>query len=388
MRVCMLIPSYYPLEGGAERQLFGLLPFLRDRGIWPFVLTRRLPGTRAREQVHDVEVVRTWANSHSLAFLLSALFHLIRHRNDWDLIHVHTADSPALLGATARWLFGKPVIVKVPRSGPTAALARFQQTWRGRLRLWYLGRFVSGFVAVNREIVDSLLAAGVQKDRIFRIPNGVDIDQFHPISRSERGEIRRELDLPDAPTAIFVGRLIPRKQVERLVEIWPEVLHLVTGATLLILGHGPQQSHLEAAVQGRQLQSQIRFLGQREHQEIIRYLQASNCFVLPSSSEGLSNALLEAMATGIVPIVSHVPGNLEVIDDGKNGLVFDTAEKMCAQLVRCLSQEQLSIQLGTAARQTIVSRLSMARTASELVELYTLLLQQGKASGRQEAGAD
>ena len=96
----MLIPSFYPREGGAERQLLGLLPFLHAEGIQPLIVTRRLQGTEAREQIGGTEIVRTGRNSYPLGFLLSSLVYLVKQQENWDLVHVHTTDSPALLGAS------------------------------------------------------------------------------------------------------------------------------------------------------------------------------------------------------------------------------------------------------------------------------------------------
>lgn len=378
MKICMLIPSFYPLIGGAERQLQSLLPLLRDRGVQPFVLTRRLPGTRARENIAGVQIIRSWTGSHPLGFVFSSLYYLVCHRNDWDLVHVHTTDSPTLVAATTRWLLGKPTVVKVRGRGAAAGLAGLQRTWKGRIRLRYVSKFVDGFVVVNKAIRDDLLALGVQERRLFAIPNGVDIHQFHVMAEDQRQHMREELDLPDAPIVTYVGRLIPLKQVRLLVHLWPALLHDVPNATLLLIGDGPERLGLEAAVRARGVQERVRFLGRREQQEVVHYLQASDCFVLCSSSEGLSNALLEAMATGLAAVVSRIEGNLEVVSDGKNGLMFSTAEELREQLVRCLTQKRLRSELGAKARQTVVEYFSMSQVASQLTALYGHLLKKPK----------
>ncbi len=372
----MLIPSFYPRIGGAERQLSGLIPFLTNEGVQPFILTRRLPGTLAREQINGVPIVRTWARNNPLSFLFSSLLYLTRHRDDWDLIHVHTTYSPALLAATAGWLFGKPVVVKVTRSGPTAALARLQRSWWGRSRFRFLCKFTDTFVVLNQEIYNDLLCMGVQENRLYNIPNGVDTNRFYPLSLEQRTRLRRELGLNNVPVVICVGRLIPRKGVRLLLDIWPALLQKVPKATLLLVGHGPQIKYLQSVVQSAGLHNNVRFMGECEQQEVIRLLQVSDCFVLPSASEGVSNALLEAMAAGIAPVVSRIAGNLELISDGVNGLIFDKPEELGVKLERCLLHEDLRYTLGSRARQTMLDHFSMSQVVSQLIALYTHLLRK------------
>ncbi|MBN2549576.1 MAG: glycosyltransferase, partial [Anaerolineales bacterium] len=176
----MLVPSFYPLVGGAERQLSGLLPFLRERGVQPFVLTRRLPGMPSIERQNGFQVVRTWASGHTLSFFLSSLGYLARHQSDWDIIHVHTADSPALVGATASWFWRKPLLVKIPSRGPGTALDRYSRSRWGKVRFRYLRKFIDGFIIVNSTMSSDLLKMGVPGGRVYPIPNGVDVEKFQP----------------------------------------------------------------------------------------------------------------------------------------------------------------------------------------------------------------
>ncbi|MFC2053449.1 glycosyltransferase family 4 protein [Chloroflexota bacterium] len=370
----MLIPSYYPSVGGAGRQLESLLPFLNKERIQSLILTRRLPGTQAREQMDGVQIIRLDAYEHTPSFLIYSFIWLVQQRDEWDLIHVHTAFSPALVAATARWLLGKPVIVKIPSHGPKTALDQMKSSWWGRIRLQYLCRSVNGFVVVNSAMYNELLSIGIHDSKLFNITNGVDIDKFHPIPRTQRIRLREEHKLTDSPVVIYVGRLAPRKGIRFLVENWPSVLQKNPKTTLLIIGDGPLRNELEKLVQNTCREENVRFYGDCEHNEVVRFLQLSDCFVLPSPSEGNSNALLEAMSTGLVPIVSHNEGNLEVVQNGVNGLVFNDHKSLCEQITQCLKQDDYREELGVTARQTVVDRFSISQTASRLTKAYHQLL--------------
>ncbi len=370
----MLIPSFRPLLGGAERQLEGLLSPLTRLGVNPFVLTRRVPGTAPRATVKGVPVIRTWAGTSSVCFLASSFAYLVRHSTEWDLIHVHTLDSPSLSGVAAGHLLGKPIIAKVTRSGSTAVLHRLQSSLAGRVRLRYLRSNIQRFVAISPAIEKELLACGVAQHQVAEIPNGVDTDRYVPLARSRRAGLRKELGLRDVPTALYSGRLIPRKRLDSLISIWPAIRRSVPGAALVIAGEGPERGALEAHVQDLDLIPHVRILGELGTDQVREMLQAADCFVLPSTSEGLSNALLEAMSAGLAPVVSSIPSHRAVVNSGHNGLVFEGPVSLTKQVVRCLSEPQFARDLGTRARATIVERFSISDVALQLASLYRSLL--------------
>mgnify|MGYP002625335207 FL=1 len=119
---------------------------------------------------------------------------------------------------------------------------------------------------------------------------------------------------------------------------------------------------------------QVTFHGQTD--EVLLHLQQADLFVLPSRAEGISNALLEAMSCGLPVVVSAIPGNLDVIDYGYNGLHFPVGNTgaLAHCLQRLLDQPDLREQLGRQARQTVEYRFSLNSVADQYIALYRNLL--------------
>ena len=110
-----------------------------------------------------------------------------------------------------------------------------------------------------------------------------------------------------------------------------------------------------------------------------RYLQAADVFVLPSLAEGMSGALLEALASGLPCVVTAIGGNVDVIEDSRNGLLVDTddPEQLSAAIGRILEDERLASRLGAAARALAAQKYEMSRVADQYLELYSRLLSPG-----------
>jgi glycosyltransferase involved in cell wall biosynthesis len=124
------------------------------------------------------------------------------------------------------------------------------------------------------------------------------------------------------------------------------------------------------------LEKDVIWAGLQPFQQVIHYLQMANVFVLPSESEGLSNALLEAMAAGVAVISTRVSGSLELIDDGVNGLLVDIGdvEGLAAALKRLACDPHLCTTLGQRARQTVDEKYSLVNVSKQYLQLYDDLL--------------
>lgn len=366
-RVAMIIQSYLPCPGGAERQLAALAPMLCDRGIAIHVITRRYPGLSAYELVGGVPVHRLPIpgpkTTASLSFTLSAL-PLLR-RLQPDVIHAHELLSPTTTAVAAgRWL-GVPVIAKVLRGGMLGDLAKLARKPLGKWRMQRFIQAVDGFAVISQEIDAELATWGVPAPKRFFIPNGVDTQRFAPVSTDAKEELRRELALPDVLTAVYAGRLAPEKCVDQLIHLWPKVREIYAHARLLILGDGPEQARLhQLATPG------VHFLGQIE--DVLPYLQAADLFILPSATEGLSNAMLEALAVGLPVIATNVGGAPDVIKHWQNGWLAPPwqSDSWLEAILVLFTLPELRAQLGAQGRQKVVAEYGLTATADRLAALY------------------
>jgi glycosyltransferase involved in cell wall biosynthesis len=371
----MLSHGYYPRIGGAERQLAAVAPLLQARGVEIHILTRRLPGTKQLERLDGVPIYRLPVPGPkplaSLTFTLAALA-LIK-RLDPDLIHAHELISPASTAVFAKKLFGKPIVATPHRSGAIGDVLRLKSRFFGKARLRVLCREVNAFCVISNVIDNELAAEGVPVQKRISIPNGVDTERFAPLAPSQKKALRSRLDLPaDTPIVIFVGRLVPEKRVDLLTGIWSSVRETLPRARLLIVGSGPEEVELK-----QRANDGILFLGSQA--DVTPYLQAADLFVLPSAAEGLSLALLEALACGLPVIATSVGGNPEVIRHLETGWLTppDDPLALTEAIVTLLEDEMLQSKLRENARPHAVQNYSLVKMADRLVDLYHQVLEGG-----------
>ncbi|MBI3243732.1 MAG: glycosyltransferase family 4 protein [Chloroflexi bacterium] len=374
LRVAMIIQGYHPLVGGAERQLAAVAPLLQARGVDVHILTRRYPGLAAFEMIGGVPVHRLPIPGPkavaSAVFTLAALPLLWRLRP--HVIHAYSLFSPATTAVTAKRLLGAPVVVKVLRGGALGDVIRLQQKSSGEGRMALFRKQVDAFVVISQEIDAELAAAGVPPERRVFLPNGVDIGHFAP---ADKQALRSKLGLPGAPIVVFAGRLAAEKRVDQLLALWPAARAAHAGATLLIIGTGEQELALKrAAGEG------VQFVGQVD--DVAPYLKAADLFVLPSSTEGLSNAMLEAMATGLPVVATSVGGTTDLITPGENGLLVppDSPPALQEALLTLLADEARRTEMGRRGREQVLGDYALPAVAGRLRNLYNQLAATQPAS--------
>jgi glycosyltransferase involved in cell wall biosynthesis len=376
MRVVMLTQSYLPLPGGAERQIASLAPLLAQRGIQVTVITRRtradLP---ARERMGAVDVFRLPVPgpkaAASLAYTLGALPLILRLHP--DVIHAHELLSPTTTALAARRLSGRPVVAKILRGGALGDIDKLRHRRGGLGRLRAICRVVERFLVISQEIDRELADLGVAAERRVFLPNGVDCARFTPARPGEKAALRAGLGLPvDGPLAIYNGRLSTEKRIDRLLNLWPGVRGEVPGAGLVVVGSGPEAARLRGmAGEGVIFTDQV--------EDVAPYLRAADVFVLPSRTEGLSNALLEGMACGLGVVSSAVGGAVDVIQDGVEGFLPapEDFDGFRIAMTRLLRDTDLRERMGRAARTRVEAGYSLTATADGLAAVYRSLARRG-----------
>lgn len=368
IRIAMLIQAYYPRLGGAERQLASLAPLLKDLDVQINIFTRRYDSALAPfEIINDVPVYRLPVPGPkplaSLSFSFSTLPMLRRFKP--HVIHAHELLSPATTAVMAKHIYGIPVVAKILRGGGLGDLAKLKKGTFGHQRIESLKRNIDSFIVISKEIKQELTEIGVPPEKQTIIPNGVDLKRFAPPSSDRKIVLRNSLGLPSGVIAIFSGRLDPEKRVSSLLEIWPNVLQKHADATLLILGTGTEDQKLR-----KMAGNNVRFEGNVK--DVAAYLQAADIFVLPSTTEGLSNALLEGMASGLSPIATSVGGATDLIENAKSGILVppDDRQALSFALFTLLSDAELRTRLGENARKVVQNNYSLAAVAEKLNILY------------------
>ena len=282
------------------------------------------------------------------------------------ILHAHHLYLEAMAASLWQARTGTPALAKVACGGPFGDFARLHRTG-GTLALPLLRR-LHRIVAVSQEIRRELASHGFGSDRIVDIPNGVDAVRFAPPADPEAARCAAGLG-PD--TVLFLGRLDPQKGLDVALEAWAEVVRRRPGARLAVAGEGPSGAALQGQAARLGLGDAVRFLGVSETPETL--LQGSEVFLLPSRSEGMSNALLEAMATGLPCVATRIGGNGELLRHGENGLLIPPGDAgaLAETLLGLLQDPALRRRLGSAARRDVLERYAMDRVARAYCELYT-----------------
>jgi len=365
LRVAMLIQAFYPRLGGAERQLASLAPLLKNLGVEIEIFTRRYDRSLTPfELINDVPVHRLPTPGPkplaALSFSLSAIPMLAKFKP--QVIHAHELLSPATTAVMAKRILGTPVVAKVLRGGELGDLAKLKKRAFGANRIASLKNGIDAFIVISSEIDVELAAIGVPPEKRTFIPNGVDLQRFIP---GDKAPLRRSLNLPDGLIVMFSGRLDPEKRVNQLVGIWADVMKIHPSATLLILGTGTEEEKLK-----QMAGKNVRFEG--NIRDVAPYLRASDIFVLPSSTEGLSNSLLEAMASGLATIVTRVGGAMDLIQNGENGFLIqpDDPQSILSALQILLTNGELRTRFGSVSRKLIEKDYSLSAVADSLNVLY------------------
>lgn len=374
LSVLMVSASFHPYVGGAEKQALELSAALRGRGLNVRVVTRRLPGLPAREELRGVPVVRLWCLGsglpNALSFMASLLVFLWGQAPFYEAIHVHLAGSPALAASLAGRFLGKPVFVKLGGGRGIGELAASSRSLSGRLKLGLLAWLKPQFVAVARELAQEA-AAYLGCVPLHILPNGVDTERYRPVALAEKEALRRRLGWPSGLGFLYVGRLSPEKRLPWFLEAWLEAAAKAgTAAFAAFIGEGSEKEYLKETARRGPLRDRVHFHPPME--DIHAAYAAADVFALPSVSEGLSNSLLEAMASGLAVLASRVGGTTEAVEEAKNGLLFapEDAAELKRQLGKFFAHPELAARMGQAARQVALGRYGLAGVAQRYEALY------------------
>jgi glycosyltransferase involved in cell wall biosynthesis len=363
-RILMIISLFYPALGGAEQQARLLAEQLIKRGYTVIVLTRRfkhLPGFETIEGIPTYRSIRhlPWKHWFGLTYMFSVFWFLLKHRNSYDIIHCHESDRfHTIVAAMTKKLLKKKAIAVVTSSGAGSDFARLKKRTFGHYflrKLHYLDKLITLCTISTTEAINE----GFNEGMIKVIPNGVDTLQLKPLAKKS-----------SKTTLIYVGRLVKTKGVHILLDAFHQILKNGISASLIIAGDGPEREKLVSLTHRLGISSNTHFHGSVKN--VAPLLQKSDVFVLPSSVEGLPNALLEAMSCGLAVVATRVGGNTEIIEDGINGLLIDPEDSqlLSITLMKILKEKETIEKLGRNARKTIEDGFSIDYITTEHEKFY------------------
>jgi glycosyltransferase involved in cell wall biosynthesis len=378
----MLVTDIDAPTGGLQKTSRHLLRELNRRGLKTYVCARNyhgLPRNEVQEGtlIHRSPVLsRSLAALNSLIYLIDALCWLVRHRKQYEVIHCQQMFGAATVGLFAKKLLGKPVTVGLHMSGSELGeVAHIHRMPLAKFRLRQL-REVDRWVALSREMEGEVQTLGVLPEQVVVIPNGVVLPVETAFAPGVRERYRAALNLEKyKQVAVFTGRLSWEKGLDTLLEAWKMLQDRHPEAHLLLLGEGVPFRNVEPELRALReqlgLENVVHFLGHVSN--VGEYLLASDIFILPTRSEGLSVALVEAMAAGTTIVTTDIPANRDIIETEVTGLLFppNDARELAAALARVLDEPQLAERLRRNARTRAERDLSVEAMASRYLDAFS-----------------
>ncbi|MCX5717491.1 MAG: glycosyltransferase family 4 protein [Nitrospirae bacterium] len=385
LKVCIVSPLFNPLIGGPSRQAVAMTKQLIKKGVDTVVISRQLSCIRG--EIEDVEVhyVST-ISSHvynltefsirnfliAANFALGAAIKLFKLRERFDIVQFYSASLPLLLCLPLLKMLGKKVVAKTT-GGRGGKEAGGLDNFFLKPLLVPIFKYTDKFIAVSDEIMNRLLKEGYSEKVIIKIPNGVDAERFSPSLESRRKQLKDKFGFPQENVFLYSGRIVRGKGLESLMRAMIDVVKINDKILLVLIGSGDLDESLKDMGYELGLEKYINFEGLIEN--VDEYLNASDIFILPSFSEGMPNSLLEAMACGLPVIASKIGGVVDVVEDGKSGILFEPGDVsgLASAMIKLLNDNELRLKLGAEARKRIVDSFSIDRIADEYIRLYERL---------------
>jgi sugar transferase (PEP-CTERM/EpsH1 system associated) len=254
------------------------------------------------------------------------------------------------------------------------------RNWKYLVLRKFMRLFIHRYIAVSKDLENWLInIVGVKAERVRQIYNGVDHHQFAPQCVKPLALLpARWQDLGGIVVAGTVGRLTPVKDQQLLLcavaQLRAEQPALAGRLRLIIVGDGPLYPDLARKIEELDLQDMVWLAGDRK--DVASLLGAMDIFVLPSLGEGISNTVLEAMASGLPVVATAVGGNVELIVDGFNGQLFPVGDShaLAAAMLALIKNDGERVRQGANARARACQQFDWSRTVSVYLRVYDELL--------------
>lgn len=350
---------------------------------WHFYRTPAPPGLRAR-----LPVLNQLAVMEALTHRLTEVVKIVEP----DILHAHSPVLNALPALRVGRRAGIPVVYEVRAFWEDAAVDHgTHREWGARYRLTrelesYALRRVDAVTTICEGLRGDILKRGIPSEKVTVIPNAVNLENFR---MSERGDLQlaNALGVEGKVLLGFIGSFYAYEGLTVLLSALPRMLAANPDIRILLVGGGPQEDELKSLTARMGLQDKVIFTGRVPHDQVRRYYNLIDILVYPRLPMRLTDLVtplkpLEAMAQGRLVAASNVGGHLELIQDGKTGVLFKAGDSdaLAARILNLISRTDTWDALRAAARDFVETQRNWAGSVAGYKEIYCTLLSRKASS--------
>lgn len=359
VRVCHLI---WALEaGGAERQVVTIASWQKQNGYEPMIVCLTRKGLFAKELEEQGIPVHHLPKAKGFDFSYIGKLAVFFKEHQVDIVHTHVPTAN-LWGRLAAKKAKTPIVFVTEHSALATTDFKF------RILNKFLTQRTDRYILVSNQIQDAMVKGGISPLKTKVIHNGIQMGSYNA---AERARLRSELEIAEnVPVVGVVGRLEERKDHKNFLKGCKVILKSYPDAVFLVIGDGPLREELEGFARAQGIAQKVKFLGTRS--DISSLLSVLDCYVLSSTTEGISISLLEAMAHSRPCVVTRVGGNPEVVQNQENGVLVAASDShaLGSAVVGLLKDPVRAQKLGARARETVLGRFSTQKMMKEMDALY------------------
>jgi teichuronic acid biosynthesis glycosyltransferase TuaC len=317
-------------------------------------------------------------NADAMLWAVAGPLRRVHRRWPFDVVHAHMLVPDGWVAARVGAELGVPAVATAHRADVLDVPARGP---RSRARVATAVESIDQVCSVSAAIGEAAAALAPPRRPVQVVPNGADTRVFAPRAAAAA---RARLGLPDdGPIVSYVGKLVPRKGVDTLVEAMGLLARRPAGAPLLVAaGIGEDRPALERRAAELGVAERVRFVGKVDHDEVGWWMAAGDLFVLPSRSEGLPTVICEAMNVGRPVVATAVDGTPEIVRDGRTGVLVppSDARALADALARVLDEPGLAARMSEEALRVGREEYTWEANARRMTAIYeSLVLRPGSS---------
>ncbi len=382
----MVTGAYFPELSGAGLQCRSLTQMLKRSADFIVFTTTAQPSLPEEGEIDGVPVFRVPINPRRFASKLIGLWRFTilftTHRHQFSIVHLHGFSQKSVLFMALAAVFRKAVAIKLTGVNFDDPMAIRR---RGRWTYWWYSR-AALFIGISPQFQMLYEQAGLPRQRLTMIPNGVDVTRFRPALVDECEGLRRQFGLPIAgQVVLFIGFFSIDKCPDILFDAWLRATEgQAINSALFFVGATRATYHEINSPLVERIRRESALLEGTNRRvvflesilDVEKVYRCADLFVLPSVREGSPNALLEAMASGLGCVASRLEGVTDsIIQDGVNGRLVEptNVEELSNVLQVLLAQPNVATDMGCRARKTIEKRFNLLDTGRMHLAAYRSL---------------